>query len=71
MTIHLPCKLISKKGKKTEIEIEGQKIEISSEYLPKNIEGDTLQICFLLDDEAKNKETNIAKQILEEILNGK
>ena len=71
-TQNIPCKLIEKRGKKTEIELEGQKIEISSEYLPANVScGETVYLCFLCVKEATIKEENLAKLILEEILNGK
>ncbi|MEI6040017.1 MAG: hypothetical protein WCP93_01555 [Candidatus Berkelbacteria bacterium] len=73
MTIQtLICKLIEKKGKKSEIEIEGQKIEVPSEYLPDSIKvGEEMRLCFLSEKDARMKEENMAKTILEEILNGK
>lgn len=73
MTINgLSCKLIEKKGKKAEIEIEGQKIIISSEYLPASVKsGENLQLCFYSEHSAKMKEKELARAILDEILNGK
>lgn len=73
MTIQsITCKLIEKKGKRAEIEIEGQKIIISSEYLPLAVKnGENLQLCFSSEHSAKMKEKELARAILEEILNGK
>jgi hypothetical protein len=69
---NIPCKLIEKKGKKTEIEFEGQKVMVSSDYLPSDaVVGETFYLCFLNAKEATIKEENLAKLILEEILNGK
>lgn len=68
----LSCKLIAKKGKQAQIEIEGQCILVPSDCLPTNlIENQEFNLCFLSDREAKTKEENMAKLILEEILNGK
>jgi hypothetical protein len=73
MTIqNLSCKLIQKNGKKTEIEIEGQSLVIPSEFIPSGVAaGEELSLCFLSSKDAKIKEDNLAKLILEEILNGK
>jgi len=73
MTIqNIPCKLIKRMGKKAEIEIDGQIVTISSDHLPVATgDGDELSLCFLTQKEAKIKEENLAKLILEEILNGK
>ncbi len=73
MTIQsIPVKLIERKGKRVELEIEGQKLDLPSEYLPDSIQaGEIAQLCFLTAKDAKIKEDNLAKLILEEILNGK
>jgi hypothetical protein len=69
---NIPCKLIEKRGKKTEIELEGQRIMLSSDYLPSDaVLGETFYLCFSSAKEATIKEENLAKLILEEILNGK
>lgn len=71
-TTGIPCKLIEKRGKQSEIEIEEQRLVINSHYLPDSVKpGETFQLCFLSDKEGKIKEANLAKLILEEILNGK
>ena len=72
MTINsLSAKLIEKKGEKAEIEIEGQKINVSSDYLPASTKnGENLELCFSNPDSAKMKEKELARAILEEILNG-
>lgn len=68
----LSCKLISRKGHQAEIEIEGQKIVIPSEYLPSSIsDGENCQLYFTSEEEGKTKEKKLARAILEEILNGK
>ena len=68
----ITCKLIEKKGKRAEVEIDGQKIFIGSENLSANIKnGDNLELCFSDAETAKMKEKELAKAILEEILNGK
>lgn len=73
MTINgLDCKLIEKRGKKAEIEIEGQRILVPTDYLPLSVSvGENLQLCFLSEKDAKIKEKELAKAILEEILNSK
>ena len=73
MTIqNLSCKLIQRSGKKAEIEIEGQSLIIPSEYISNVIKaGEELSLCFLTSKDARMKEENLAKLILEEILNGK
>jgi len=73
MTIqNIPCKLIEKRGKESEIEIEGQKLVVPSEYLPTSVlVGEEVYFCFLNAKDAKVKEEDLAKLILNEILNGK
>lgn len=73
MTINgISCKLIEKKGKRAEIEIDGQKIFIPSENLPAQVKsGENLQLYFSSEHSAKMKEKELARAILEEILNGK
>lgn len=68
----LQCKLIKKAGKKAEIEIDGQNVTISSEFLPLNTSvGQSFCIYLLNEKDAKMKEKDLAEAILEEILNGK
>jgi len=73
MTIKgLTCKVLAKKGKIAEIEIEGQKIKIPSEHLPASVEvGNGFQIYLLDESSGRIQEKNLAKLILEEILNGR
>ena len=69
---HIPCKIVQRKGKRSAIEVEGQCIEVPSEVLPqKASDGEILQLYFYSEKDAKIKEENLAKMILEEILNGK
>lgn len=77
MTIKgLEVKIIAKKGKLAEIEIEGpegasQKITIPAEILPANFEvGQTLNLYFMSSQEGTLQEKKLAKEILSEILNG-
>lgn len=73
MTIKgLEVKLVGRKGKVTEIEIEGQKITVPSEYLPASAEiGSYLNLYLMNSQEGTLQEKKLAKSILEEILNGK
>ena len=69
---NIPCKLIQRKGKTVEVEINAQVVSIPSEYLPSSVlDGQEMQLCFLNSKDAKIKEENLAKIILDEILNGK
>jgi hypothetical protein len=77
MTIKgLEAKLVAKKGKLAEIEIEGpegvkQKITVPAEYLPASIEiGGHLNLYLTNSQEGTLQEKKLAKAILEEILNG-
>lgn len=73
MTIKgLEAKIIAKKGKNTEIEIEGQRIAVPSEYLPASFEvGSSLNLYLMNSQEGTLQEKKLAKEILSEILNGK
>jgi hypothetical protein len=73
MTINgLKAKLVEKKGKIAQIEIEGQKIEVAAEFLPPNVGiGGELRLYFSSADEGTISEKKLAKSILEEILNGR
>ena len=73
MTIKgLEAKILAKKGKIVEIEFEGQKISVPREYLPaESEEGDFVSFHFLSSSKASMQEKQLAKSILEEILNGK
>lgn len=49
-----------------------QELIVSQNYLPKDTkEGEVLNIELLTSHQAKNRQTNLAKEILKEILNGK
>lgn len=73
MTIKgLEAKIIAKKGKMAEIEIEGQKIAVPSEYLPLSAEiGSSLNLYLMNSQEGTVQEKKLAKEILDEILNGR
>jgi hypothetical protein len=65
------CKLIEKKGKKAEIEIDGQRLLIGLDNLPEDCqENDQFHLYFLNPSAAKIKEKELARAILEQILNG-
>lgn len=67
----LSCKLIEKKGKKAEVEVDGQKIIVPAENLPADVkDGENLELYFSNEKSAKMKEKELAQAILEEILNG-
>jgi hypothetical protein len=53
MNIHgLICKILERKGKKVELEIEGQKVAISTEYLPAGCEsGSSLRLYILSEND--------------------
>lgn len=72
MTINsISCKLIEKKGKSAEIEIDGQKITVPTENLPSGVKvGENFELCFVSHESAQMKENVLARAILEEILNG-
>ena len=60
----LICKITSISGKRVVLDVEGQRLEVAKEKLPSNIkEGEEVKIFF-------HEEKNLAKDILEEILNG-
>ncbi len=69
---NLKCKVVDKKDKRVEIEIEGQKVLVSLDCLPSSADiGKTFKIYFLDPEETEITEKKLAKTILEEILNGK
>jgi hypothetical protein len=69
MTINgLSCKYLEKKGKKAELEIEGQKIVISADYLPTDINpGQEIHLRFFSSNGSDEEAKRLAKAILEEI----
>lgn len=68
----LGAKIVAKKGKMTEIEIEGQKINVPQDFLPANIApGEEISLYFTSAGDGILQEKKLAKVILEEILNGK
>jgi len=68
----IDCKIIKKEGKYAEVEIEGQKVSISSEFLPTSAkDGETVRLYFFAASDGQLEEKKIAKHILNEILNGK
>lgn len=68
----LKCKVIDKKEKRVEIEIEGQKVLVPLDCLPDSAQvGTVLQVYFLESETGLITEKKLAKTILEEILNGK
>ncbi len=69
---YINCKILEKKGKKVEVEIEGQKVIVPQDIIPNTLSKDkTLKIIFLNSSESVITEKILAKTILEEILNGK
>lgn len=71
MTIKgLEAKIVAKKGKITEIEIEGQIVSVPTESLPRVNVSESVVLHFLGDEESTSSEKKLAKAILEEILNG-
>ena len=64
------CKIIVSKPEKTEIEVEGQRLLVPTGSLPETGDKKTLKLFFVNTDEAI-PDKQIAKTILEEILNGK
>ncbi len=68
----LMCKVVNVFGKYIVLNINGHKLEINRECLPGNVKvGQEFRLFFLDKNEASIKEKNLAKEILEEILNGK
>lgn len=67
----LTCKIIESKGDETLIEIAGQKISVPKSTLPPNLRIGGHCMIFFWDGESKLEDKNLAKEILEEILNGK
>ena len=71
MTIKgLEAKVLAKKGKITDIEIEGQTLTVPTDSLPKVEVGENIVLHFLVASESSSHEKKLAKAILEEILNG-
>lgn len=72
MTNHLTCKIVAVKGEMVEIQIEGQTITLSKKFFSEVLsEKDQFQL-FLFNPKCPNlNEKQLAKSILEEILNGK
>ena len=72
MTIKgLTAKIVENKGKMAKVEIAGQFLEVPREYLPKSCGlGETFKAYFQVETEAVVSERQLAKNILEEILNG-
>lgn len=69
MTINgLSCKYLEKKGKKAELEIEGQIVAVSSDYLPADINpGQEIEIRFFSSNGSDEEAKRLAKAILKEI----
>jgi len=68
----LEAKVIEKRGEKTILEIEGQKITVSTNSLPDSLTASQIfKVYFLRPEEGVMAEKKLAKTILEEILNGK
>lgn len=73
MDIHgINCKILTKNGKNAEIEISGQRINISTESLPKTAQvGDVISLYFLKNNDDELTDKKLAQLILEEIMDGK
>lgn len=71
MSNGLVCKITEIKDKLAVLEIDGQKIEVKKEELPASASVGAEFNVFLLEKEQRTiKEKKLAKEILEEILNG-
>lgn len=68
--MYLTCKIIEKKGEKVLVEIENQIINLPLNFFP-NIENKKQFRLYLWDNEESLTNKNLAKTILEEMLNGK
>ncbi|HLB95995.1 MAG TPA: hypothetical protein VJK26_03800 [Patescibacteria group bacterium] len=67
----LTGKILEKNGQKAVLEIEKQKINLSSDRLPASaVEGSILKVYLLNPEQGVVSDKNLAKTILEEILNG-
>lgn len=68
----LNCTVDDVQGAKAVLEFDRQQtLVVSSKHLPTGIkEGTVLQVEFLTDELATKRRKNLAKAILEEILNG-
>lgn len=67
----LICKIIEQKGEKVLVEIENQKLLLSTRHFGKNLPKNGQCRIYFLDDQAQLTDKTLAKEILEEILNGK
>jgi hypothetical protein len=71
MTESTTCTIKKKRDIKIEVEIEGQTLSLPKSSLPKEIqEGDVFNLYFLGKNPKEVEEKQLAKYILEEILNG-
>jgi hypothetical protein len=71
MSNGLICKVKSFNGKRVLLEVSGQKLEVEKDQLPdSHKEGDRFRLFFLDERATGNQEKALAKEILEEILNG-
>lgn len=51
---------------------DNQELSVPVHFLPRNSkEGDSINLRFLTDKQARSERTELAKSLLEEILNGK
>lgn len=51
---------------------DGQELTVPIHFFSKNVhEGDIIHLNFMTDKQAKSERTELAKSLLEEILNGK
>lgn len=66
----LDVKVLESKEDKTVLEINKQKVTVSSSLLPASSSGAILKLYFFKENEVIS-EKKLAKTILEEILNGK
>jgi hypothetical protein len=68
----LSCTVDRFEQSKAVLEFDGQQfLTISKRYLPKNTKpGDSLQVEFMTDEIVSKRRENLARAVLEEILNG-
>lgn len=71
MAHHLTCKVLKIEGGKVNLEIEGQVLSLEKDLLPDYILEQEKYHIYLYDYKNGCKEKVLAKEILEEILNGK
>jgi len=71
MPNNLKCKIIEKKGEKVLVEIDNQIITLPKESFPENLKiNDEFHVNFW-NGKTECQDKKLAKEILEEILNGK